>query len=163
MDSAVQCIKKSSALRFRDRPARNCSPAGTSAHESQFLMQLSHGFLGGLAAEGGTERNTEPSACGRSRFAADDAGKCTDKASFLLALGSRVPRHGRTCPRRQHRRPWRCCCGDACGSGRAPGLARCGMWQEVWVSALPLLAQVPGPWPGLAPPLTSLDPRHAPQ
>lgn len=25
------------------------------------------------------------------------------------------------------------------------------LWQEVWVSALPLLAQVPGPWPGLAP------------
>lgn len=93
---------------------------------------------------------------------ADDAAKCTDKASFLLALGSRVPRHGRTCPRRQHRRPWRRCA-DACGSGRAPGLARCA----AVAGSLGFRTAASGPgarslaW--ACSPLTSLDPRHAPQ
>lgn len=125
-------------------------------------MQLSHGFLEDLRPKAEQKETQSLSAYGRvAAWRLMTWVKCVDKAGFLLATGSREPRHGRTCPRRQRRRPWRCC-GDACGSGRAPGLARCA----AVAGSLGLRTTASGPgarslaW--ACSPLTSLDPCHAP-
>lgn len=126
-------------------------PPGTSAHESQFLMQLSHGFLEDLRPKAEQKKTQSLSAYGRvaawrlmTRVSASTRpasclqreAECRDTAG--PALGANAGARG-----------------DAAAMPVAVGGPQAWqgvqLWQEVWVCALPLLAQVPGPWPGLAP------------
>lgn len=126
-------------------------PPGTSAHESQFLMQLSHGYLEDLWPRAEQKETQSPSAYGRVA-----ASRLMTQVSALTRPASCLHREAEC---RDTAGPALGANTGARGDAAAMPVAVGGpqawqgvqLWQEVWVSALPLLAQVPGLWPGLAP------------